>query len=269
MAKQVDFKSETEVLPLFQKVELRVSVNCCDGCKKKVKKVLRSIEGVYKTEIDPLQPKVIVVGNVEPQTLIRKLLKSGKQAEIWNYENYSAGKEKKEVQEAVITREEDKEKSKSVYCEQAKCSEATVTATDKIKERVNGGEEGKNRSSEDHKDTNCMANTTTSPYITEREKTLPPQPQVTCIIHPSMLYDRGKVRTDTQYCYMIEPCTIALPSYPIHSYQAPPLSLTCCSQEHGNCNYGGPVSQPSVIQTPAAKVGDYFSDENTTGCHVM
>ncbi|XP_028117084.1 heavy metal-associated isoprenylated plant protein 35-like isoform X1 [Camellia sinensis] len=259
MAKQVDIK----------KVELRVSVNCCDGCKKKVKKVLRSIEGVYKTEIDPLQPKVIVVGNVEPQTLIRKLLKSGKQAEIWNYENYSAGKEKKEVQEAVITREEDKEKSKSVYCEQAKCSEATVTATDKIKERVNGGEEGKNRSSEDHKDTNCMANTTTSPYITEREKTLPPQPQVTCIIHPSMLYDRGKVRTDTQYCYMIEPCTIALPSYPIHSYQAPPLSLTCCSQEHGNCNYGGPVSQPSVIQTPAAKVGDYFSDENTTGCHVM
>lgn len=29
----------------FQKVELKVSVNCCDGCKKKVKKVLQSIEG--------------------------------------------------------------------------------------------------------------------------------------------------------------------------------------------------------------------------------
>lgn len=30
---------------LIQKVELKVSVNCCDGCKKKVKKVLQSIEG--------------------------------------------------------------------------------------------------------------------------------------------------------------------------------------------------------------------------------
>lgn len=29
----------------FQKMELKVSINCCDGCKRKVKKVLQSIEG--------------------------------------------------------------------------------------------------------------------------------------------------------------------------------------------------------------------------------
>lgn len=61
---------------------LRVSIHC-EGCKKKVKKVLHSIEGVYDTNIDTKQQKVIVTGNVEADTLIIKLLKSGKNAELW------------------------------------------------------------------------------------------------------------------------------------------------------------------------------------------
>ncbi|KAG8389466.1 hypothetical protein BUALT_Bualt02G0232300 [Buddleja alternifolia] len=62
---------------------LRVSIHCV-GCKKKVKKVLQNIEGVYKIEIDSKQHKVIVTGNVEAETLIKKLVKSGKQAEVWS-----------------------------------------------------------------------------------------------------------------------------------------------------------------------------------------
>ncbi|XP_021895742.1 heavy metal-associated isoprenylated plant protein 32-like isoform X2 [Carica papaya] len=65
------------------KMELKVSINCCDGCKRKVKKVLQSIEGVLKTEIDAAAAKVTVHGNVDPQILIKKLSKAGKQAEIW------------------------------------------------------------------------------------------------------------------------------------------------------------------------------------------
>ncbi|KAL0459643.1 UNVERIFIED_CONTAM: Heavy metal-associated isoprenylated plant protein 36 [Sesamum latifolium] len=61
---------------------LRVSIHC-GGCKKKVKKVLQSIEGVYKIEIDSKQHKVIVTANLEAETLIKKLLRSGKQAELW------------------------------------------------------------------------------------------------------------------------------------------------------------------------------------------
>ncbi|KAL3644782.1 hypothetical protein CASFOL_009962 [Castilleja foliolosa] len=61
---------------------LRVSIHCV-GCKKKVKKVLQSIEGVYKIEIDSKQHKVIIAGNVEAETLTKKLIKSGKQAELW------------------------------------------------------------------------------------------------------------------------------------------------------------------------------------------
>ncbi|KAJ3683730.1 hypothetical protein LUZ60_013957 [Juncus effusus] len=61
---------------------LRVSIHC-EGCKKKVKKVLQNVEGVYKVDIDSYQHKVTVNGNVDHDTLIRRLHKSGKQASIW------------------------------------------------------------------------------------------------------------------------------------------------------------------------------------------
>ncbi|KAL1542654.1 heavy metal-associated isoprenylated plant protein 36-like [Salvia divinorum] len=61
---------------------LRVPIHC-GGCQKKVKKVLQSIEGVYKIEIDSKQHRVVVTCNVESGTLIKKLTKSGKTAELW------------------------------------------------------------------------------------------------------------------------------------------------------------------------------------------
>ncbi|KAA8536888.1 hypothetical protein F0562_029366 [Nyssa sinensis] len=106
---------------------LRVNIHC-DGCKKKVKKLLQKIDGkshhflnnvteflfiidmlslivkilmlfskfivlifwvfvfclgVYTTTIDVEQGKVTVSGNVGPATLIKKLVKSGKHAELW------------------------------------------------------------------------------------------------------------------------------------------------------------------------------------------
>ncbi|KAG5535368.1 hypothetical protein RHGRI_023209 [Rhododendron griersonianum] len=66
---------------------LKVNVNC-GGCKRKVKKLLRRIEGVYKVEIDTEQDKVTVTGTVDSDTLIKKLEKSGKHAEIWPPNNY-------------------------------------------------------------------------------------------------------------------------------------------------------------------------------------
>ncbi|XP_065865289.1 heavy metal-associated isoprenylated plant protein 36-like [Euphorbia lathyris] len=67
---------------------------CCDGCKRKVKKILQGIEGVLKTEMDELQPKVTVIGNVDPKILIKRLSKGGKQAEIWKEKNAVIVKEK-------------------------------------------------------------------------------------------------------------------------------------------------------------------------------
>ncbi|OEL14056.1 hypothetical protein BAE44_0024924 [Dichanthelium oligosanthes] len=66
----------------YQTLALKVSIHC-EGCKKKVKKVLHSIEGVYKTDIDTQQHKVVVIGNVSADVLVKKLLKTGKHAEPW------------------------------------------------------------------------------------------------------------------------------------------------------------------------------------------
>ncbi|KAM6577852.1 hypothetical protein CsatB_029689 [Cannabis sativa] len=78
-AKEVEKHSE----PLKYKTwVLKVSIHC-EGCKKKVKKILQNIDGVYKTDIDLKQQKVTVTGNVDSQTLIKKLVKTGKHAELW------------------------------------------------------------------------------------------------------------------------------------------------------------------------------------------
>ncbi|XP_071701129.1 uncharacterized protein [Rutidosis leptorrhynchoides] len=60
---------------------LKVYIHC-EGCKKKVFKVLQSIDGVYKTVIDSKQHKATVTGSVNGETLVQKLLKSGKHAQI-------------------------------------------------------------------------------------------------------------------------------------------------------------------------------------------
>ena len=55
--------------------------------------VLPPFSGVYTTNIDPKLHKVIVTGNVDVETLIKKLTKTGKPAEMWPEK--PSGKEKK------------------------------------------------------------------------------------------------------------------------------------------------------------------------------
>ncbi|RAL52477.1 hypothetical protein DM860_007334 [Cuscuta australis] len=62
---------------------LRVNIHC-DGCKHKVKKILLKAEGVYGVKIDADNGKVTVTGNADPATLLKKLEKSGKHAELWS-----------------------------------------------------------------------------------------------------------------------------------------------------------------------------------------
>ncbi|CAI9102143.1 OLC1v1000364C2 [Oldenlandia corymbosa var. corymbosa] len=84
----------------MQKWILKVSIHC-EGCKRKVKKLLHQVEGVYDSEIDTKQQKVTVIGNVDANTLLRKLNKAGKHAELWpenpnQKEKKSAASAKKE-----------------------------------------------------------------------------------------------------------------------------------------------------------------------------
>ncbi|XP_010257946.1 PREDICTED: heavy metal-associated isoprenylated plant protein 3-like [Nelumbo nucifera] len=78
MTKDEDFK--------FLKIQtcvLKVNIHC-DGCKQEVKKLLQRIEGVYTVNIDAEQQKVTVSGSVDSGTLIKKLVKYGKHAELWS-----------------------------------------------------------------------------------------------------------------------------------------------------------------------------------------
>ncbi|KAH1206620.1 Heavy metal-associated isoprenylated plant protein 36 [Glycine max] len=78
MANEVDFK-----------IELKVSANCCEGSKRKVKKALRNPE---------------VLGNVNPHILIKKLQKVGKHAELWSYEEFES-----EEKEELLANEKEKQ----------------------------------------------------------------------------------------------------------------------------------------------------------------
>lgn len=78
MTKDQDFK-----LLKIQTCFLRVNIHC-DGCKQKVKKLLQRIEGVFQVCIDAEQQKVTVSGSVDSATLIKKLVRAGKHAELWS-----------------------------------------------------------------------------------------------------------------------------------------------------------------------------------------
>ncbi|CAL9073043.1 unnamed protein product [Musa textilis] len=67
---------------LLQTVILKVHIHC-DGCKQQVKKLLQRIEGVYTVSIDAEHQTVTVSGDVDSNTLIKKLARSGKHAEVW------------------------------------------------------------------------------------------------------------------------------------------------------------------------------------------
>ncbi|XP_071939576.1 disease resistance protein UNI-like [Coffea arabica] len=69
---------------------LRMNIHC-DGCKQKIKKTLLKIDGVYAVKMDVDQQKVTVTGNVDPATLIRKLARAGKRAELWGAQKGGGG----------------------------------------------------------------------------------------------------------------------------------------------------------------------------------
>ncbi|OMO98526.1 hypothetical protein CCACVL1_04206 [Corchorus capsularis] len=231
----------------LEKIELKVSVNCCDGCKKKVKKALQSVEGVLKIEVDPQQPKVTVLGKVDPQKLIKRLSKVGKQAEqVRKSQNGAAPAEKKgEIAMAAAPNSVAKDKEhKSTSNEQAKPSSYSC-ANDKRVLQDEGGDKGTKKKEESKEQ--IMGN----PNVPDARS-----------------YSYG-----SQYALTLPlPCyALAVPSSYAYAAALPlPLSQTqtqthtCCTQEC--CHY----QQPPLFHTPpATRVGDYFSDDNTLGCTVM
>lgn len=89
----------------FQTWVLKVLIHC-EGCKKKVTKILKGIEGVYTAVIDSQQHKVTVIGNVDAETLIKKLLRSGKHAELWpEKKDKTSGKSKNNDKQKELSKD--------------------------------------------------------------------------------------------------------------------------------------------------------------------
>ncbi|XP_022989984.1 heavy metal-associated isoprenylated plant protein 37 [Cucurbita maxima] len=88
MTKEDDYK-----LLKFQTCDLRVNIYC-DGCKQKVKKLLHRIEGVFQVAIGAEDQKVTVLGSVDSATLINKLVRAGKHAELWSQKSDTSSKPK-------------------------------------------------------------------------------------------------------------------------------------------------------------------------------
>lgn len=133
--KQEQLKYKTSVL--------RVSIHC-EGCKRKVKKILTNIDGVYTTNIDLRQQKVIVAGDVASETLIRKLEKNGKHAELWP-ESKAEQKEKKQGKAKNKAKQQQQQQQKQGDQESSDegnnnpAEKETVKEPSKSKENGNGG----------------------------------------------------------------------------------------------------------------------------------
>ncbi|KAK4282160.1 hypothetical protein QN277_013570 [Acacia crassicarpa] len=252
MSREVDLK----------KIELKVSANCCQGCKKKVKRALGRIEGVLKMDIDPLQPKVTVLGNVNPQILIKRLSKVGKHAELCRHEDLEA--EKKEAGKEAITKEREKQNNEHRGKEQVDSGDIKI---EKNKEIKGGGNGGKTIKENKDSKSNVTENNFSLPQDMKKENPLMPhpevefnvQPQVNFSVHPSM-HPHSNIKFHPQYCYIAHPYAVAVPYYTIPSYPASPV------EEYYHVHSSS--FQPP-FQRPAERVGDYFSDENAMGCQVM
>lgn len=73
----------------FQTVELKVRMDC-EGCERKVNKVLSSMSGVQTVDINRKMQKVTVTGYVEPNKVLKKVKRTGKRAEMWPYVPYNS-----------------------------------------------------------------------------------------------------------------------------------------------------------------------------------
>lgn len=95
--------------------------------------------GVFTTAFDSQQHKVTVTGNVTVETLIRKLLKTGKHAEIWP-ENI-AGKEKKSGRAKNKDKDSDPDSESGINDNDQKDENPCEKVEDKLSSVKNSGKE--------------------------------------------------------------------------------------------------------------------------------
>ncbi|GAV59295.1 HMA domain-containing protein [Cephalotus follicularis] len=69
-------------------VALKIRMDC-EGCARKVKKVLSGVKGAKSVEVDLKQQKATVIGKVDPKKVLKAAQSTKKKVEMWPYLPYS------------------------------------------------------------------------------------------------------------------------------------------------------------------------------------
>ncbi|KAL2524252.1 Heavy metal transport/detoxification superfamily protein [Abeliophyllum distichum] len=65
-------------------VEMRVHMDCL-GCKNKIEKALKKLDGVDNVDVDMYKQKVTVTGWAEQKKVLKRVRKTGRKAELWPF----------------------------------------------------------------------------------------------------------------------------------------------------------------------------------------
>lgn len=192
-----------------------------------------------KTEIHPTLAKVTVYGSVDVDTLIKKLAKRGKTAELWSSESIAETNpdisQDKDIETVKKNKDGDSSSSMKEYTHM------------------------KYINSEKKQSETSTSDASNATFPTGFTPVVPPS---------SMMLSHARV------FYPMEPSSapmayyIVSPQYPGYAgdhghypYQVPVY--------HHHHPYPPLPPQPPVMQSQITGFSDYFNDENTVGCRVM
>eukprot|EP00250_Pteridium_aquilinum_P024465 c29114_g1_i1 orf=1056-1868(-) len=70
----------------LETITLKVFIHC-EGCRRKVRRIIRILDGVEDVTVDSATGKVTVTGTADVKTILQRLQKYGKHAEMWPSSN--------------------------------------------------------------------------------------------------------------------------------------------------------------------------------------
>jgi hypothetical protein len=289
----------------LQRVDLKVNVSCCDGCRRKVMKAM-SLKGVLRTEIHPSLDRVTVVGNVDTKVLVKKLAKVGKIAEVLVAAASGAEeKQKRREGDGGKDRAGDGgdsrmapagEKSKRKEEAKDKTGEKAAAASDKNKDCHKCAAHQQSERGDDAADHGKAPSSKTA--ARNDESAFEQEGDRFSGAKPSSPYDGAATH---QHYYRAEPPTMAVPMHmpyyapanmtapsyyapvnaPVQPYYAP-ANVAAPSYYGGGGYYAMPPPVPPmpmpmpqqqqqmlIRPQPSRFDVDYFNEDNTVGCRVM
>ncbi|XP_031487841.1 heavy metal-associated isoprenylated plant protein 6-like [Nymphaea colorata] len=61
---------------------IEANIDCCDGCRERVEKYLKRVQGVESVDLYPEESKVVVTGDVDPTIVLAAVKKVKKEARM-------------------------------------------------------------------------------------------------------------------------------------------------------------------------------------------